>query len=363
MFNIKKQINVLYITSVLGNLSITGAWVAILSARGFSLVQIGFAETVFHITSLMFEIPSGVFADVYGRKKMLLISNLMTVIGNMIMAFSGGFMWVCMSIAFHALGYNFASGSGDALAYDSLKLVGQERSFEKYVSNQSIIYRIANGISTLCAGFALFIGYKPAYLISAFTSMITLLITLGLREVKTDEVSVKNESVIKMVLAYFRESFSFPRSNGRAAKLMFANSMVGAVDILLLFFLQSKLRSAGIADWTLGAALFVMELGGIAGARIIIRVEKIRYVWVFAVCTMGVAMGVMLEHTGLIPIMVIGGFLSAMADDALQIRTDARLNDMFPSWQRATLISISSFIFSVVMIILSPLAGFFFSMW
>ena len=75
MFNIKKQINVLYITSVLGNLSITGAWVAILSARGFSLVQIGFAETVFHITSLMFEIPSGVFADVYGRKKMLLISN------------------------------------------------------------------------------------------------------------------------------------------------------------------------------------------------------------------------------------------------------------------------------------------------
>ncbi len=69
MLNIKKQINLLYITSILGSLSVTGAWVAILSSRGFSLVQIGIAETVFHITSLIFEIPSGILADRYGRKR------------------------------------------------------------------------------------------------------------------------------------------------------------------------------------------------------------------------------------------------------------------------------------------------------
>ena len=57
MLKIKKQINLLYVASILGNLSITGAWVAILAARGFSLVEIGFAETVFHVTSLIFEIP------------------------------------------------------------------------------------------------------------------------------------------------------------------------------------------------------------------------------------------------------------------------------------------------------------------
>lgn len=68
MFNIRKQITRLYLSSVLGNLSLTGAWVAILSARGYSLVEIGIAETVFHITSLLFEIPSGVLADVFGRK-------------------------------------------------------------------------------------------------------------------------------------------------------------------------------------------------------------------------------------------------------------------------------------------------------
>ena len=68
MFDIQKQLRKLYSSSVLGNLSLTGAWVAILAARGFTLVEIGIVETVFHITSLVFEIPSGVLADVFGRK-------------------------------------------------------------------------------------------------------------------------------------------------------------------------------------------------------------------------------------------------------------------------------------------------------
>lgn len=69
MFKIKKQLSGLYFSSVLGNLSLTGAWVAILAARGYSFVDIGIAETVFHIISLIFEIPSGILADVFGRKK------------------------------------------------------------------------------------------------------------------------------------------------------------------------------------------------------------------------------------------------------------------------------------------------------
>ena len=74
MLKIKKQIECLYTSAILSNLSLTGAWVAILAARGFSLVEISLAETVFHIVSLIFELPSGILADVFGRKRMLLLS-------------------------------------------------------------------------------------------------------------------------------------------------------------------------------------------------------------------------------------------------------------------------------------------------
>lgn len=411
MFNLRKQIRLLYTTGILGNLSITGAWVVIMASRGFSLVQIGFAETVFHITSLLMEIPSGMLADVYGRKRMLALGNVMAITGDVITALSGNFAVACMAMPFHAMAYNFASGSGEALAYDSMKLEGKEDNYEKYSSNQSIIYRVASGISTLLAGVALWLGYRKAYLISAVTGLLTLYFTLKLVEIRIEETdnadengiendgtendseedngtenngtenigeednSTENKSVennsdkasvgtaVKKLVDYFVESIRFLIKNPKATKLMFLNSFVGAIDILLLFFMQSKLRTAGISNWFLGVALLTMELGGVVGSKLIVRFKRVRYIYLFIICTIGVFTGVLMEHTGAVIPMVIGGFISSLSDDAIQIRTDAKLNDMFPSEQRATLVSISSFTFSVIMIILSPLAGFFFTFW
>lgn len=55
--------------------------------------------------------------------------------------------------------------------------------------------------------------------------------------------------------------------------------------------------------------------------------------------------------------MIIGGFLGNLFDDLLQMRTDALLNERFPSAQRATLLSTSSLVFSLIMILMSPLMG------
>ena len=371
-FNLVRQIRTLYITGVLGNLSLTGAWVVILAARGFSLVEIGFAETLFHITSLICEIPSGMLADIYGRKKMLALGNVMAIVGDLVMVFSTDFWLVALSMPFHAMAYNFASGSGEALAYDSMKLENAEAGYEKYNSNQSIIYRIATGVSTLMAGLALYLGYRTSYLISALMGSLTLFFTLKLVEVRCSDEASEEENKEKIVsiwkllselIKFFKESVVFLVRNSKAAKLMFLNSFVGAIDILLLFFLQSKLRDAGISNWVLGPALFIMELGGVAGAKLIVKAKNVKYYKIFIICTMGVLVGVLLEHTSVVWIMVVGGFISSMADDAIEIRTSTKLQDMFPSEQRATLISISSFTFSVIMMILSPLAGYFFSIW
>lgn len=368
MFNIKKQISRLYLSSVLGNLSLTGAWVAILAARGYSLVEIGFAETVFHITSLLFEIPSGVLADVFGRKNMLVVSNIMRMLGNIIMIVSCNFFMVCASLTFHALSYNFSSGSGDALAYDSLKTAGSEDYYETYASNQLIIYRLCSGISTLCAGFALFIGHKLAYGTDILMGIVQIWILTSLCEIHMHHHKKDNEkhmpgSVKKELAACFITSFSFLKNAKKTIFLMFCNSLVGAVDILLLFFLQAKLPGAGMPNQALGFALFFMETGGILGAKMILRCKNMRYRNVFAITSLLVLCGVLAEHSGMYIVMTAGGFIAALSDDALQVRTNTILQDMFPSEQRATLISIDSFIFSMIMIILSPLAGILFSHW
>lgn len=367
MRNIKKQISGLYLSSVLGNLSLTGAWVAILAARGYSLVEIGFAETVFHITSLIFEIPSGILADVFGRKTMLIVSTVMRMVGNAIMIASCSLSMVCASIAFHALSYNFASGSGDALAYDSLKSADHEYYYEKYASNQILIYRLCSGLSTLCAGFALLIGHRAAYGTDIMMGMIQIRVLMSLCEVGVHHNGSRESSLLagikKELVTCFTTSLSFLKKAKKAVFLMFCNSLAGTIDTLLLFFLQAKLPEAGIPRWALGFALFFMEMGGILGAKLILRCKKMRYRNMFMIAALLVLCGVFLEHSGMYLVMTAGGFIAAFSDDALQVRTNTLLQDMFPSKQRATLISIESFTFSMIMIVLSPLAGILFSHW
>lgn len=362
MFNIRKQLSRLYVSSVISNLTITGAWLALLASRGFSLVEIGISEAVFHITSIIFEIPSGVMADVFGRKKMLIVSNVMYTISTLIMIASADLFTVCLSIAFNALTYNFSSGTGDALAYDSMKKARIHSKFERYESNQLIIYRVCTGISTLCAGFALTIGYRLAYATNLIACAAQFIVLSTLTEVNAKEKN-DEQSLFAKIAECFRESFKFLKEAKKALGLMFCNSFVGAADILLLFFLQAKLPEKGIPKWGLGIALLFMELGGVVGSKLILRFPKAGYRLIFAVTSALVFAGLFAEHAQSYFIMTAGGFFAAMGDDALQVRTNAKLQKMFPSEQRATLTSVESLSFSLIMIILSPIAGFVFTYW
>ena len=52
-------------------------WVLLLALRGFSLVEIGAAEGVFHAVSLCGELPSGLLADLLGRRRTLAAGQAM----------------------------------------------------------------------------------------------------------------------------------------------------------------------------------------------------------------------------------------------------------------------------------------------
>ncbi len=359
--NIKKQLGLLYISNFLFNSSIAGAaWVLLLVSDGYSLIQVGFAETVFHIVSLMAEIPSGMFADVFGRKKSLIVSCIMTMFSAVVRGFVPGFAAVCVSVGFSALSYNFISGSDSALAYDSLLEEGQENRYDKYISNQTMIYRISNGLATLFAGAAVIMGNRNAQILSVGISLINLICLLFIKENKVI-LKKAGDSLSKRIKDVYKGSFNFLKGNKKVAGLIFRNALVGGIDVLLLFFLQAKLPMTGISDWTLGPLLFIMSLGGILGALAARKVKKTTLGKLFIVCIALALAGLLSEFTGVWYLMTLGGFVTAFADDLIQIRSDMALNQMVPAEQRATLMSVNSFCFSCIMIVMSPLAGFIFS--
>ena len=363
-----KQLRLLYLNTSLGAFQIAGAsWVALLAARGFSLVEIGFAESVFHVASLLFEVPSGVISDVFGRKKSMVLSQCMMLVSSLLMLVSDSMAGVLPAMVFSAFGYNFASGTRESLAYETLKAEGREAEYDGYASTDMMLYTFFSSLATLCAGAALALGYRRAYLVDIGLGTVCLMSALRLQDVgyaAAGEEEGKNgteETVWKKIFQCFRESVLFLLHSRKAMELILLTAAVGAAATLLRFFLQARLTEKGLPDAMLGPALFFMGLGGAAGARLILHCKSWSYGRVFAVSAIAVAGCVAAALLPVPAVMVAGGFLSALCDNFLQVRSDVRLNEMVPAGQRATLISVSSLCFSGVMIVLSPLFGMVFS--
>jgi len=360
MVKLKKQLNRLLTVSALSSFQLAGAgWVALLAARGFTLVEIGLAESCFHLASLLFELPSGVIADVFGRKKSMVLSQLMFTLSALVMAFSGSLASVCFALVLDAWGYNFASGAREALAYDSMKRVGQEGKYIEFSSRELSIYRLGNAAAILCAGLALMIGHRKAYILDALLALLGMIVASGLKEMHVEERQFEG-AIPARILRCFRESLGFLRDNVRSFGLMLVNSLVGATAILTAFFLQARLTRVGVSNVLLGPALFVISLGGAVGARLAAKTFRWSFRRAAGVCLLGVLAGILCGIGRSAALMCVGGFVANLCSDLLEVRADAILNDRFPSSQRSTLLSVASLVFSLVMIVLSPLAGMIF---
>jgi len=347
----------MYALTTVGYFKIAGAsWVALLAMRGFSLLEIGMIESIFHIVSFIFEIPSGVVADVFGRKKTLALGQLVSLLACLFMMISSDFATVAVAIGLSALSYNLASGTREALAYDSLKQAGREEQYNSFASTEMMLYRITNSTATLLAGLALWMGYKRAYALDALFNLAALVIALML--VEAEYKVTKHRNVFEQFKSVVYESAHFLINNRRSRGIIVVNSLVGAIATLVLFFLQAKLPQVGLNELLLGPALFVMGMGAALGSKIVIYFSKYRYRLLLGVSAIGVLLAFFSCFSKMPILMIIGGFIGAFFGDFIEIRTNVILNEMIPSEQRATLVSVASFVFSVVMIVLSTVIGY-----
>lgn len=81
-----RNITLNYINTAITNLNMQSAvWVLYLAYCGLNLAQIGFVEGIYHATSIVFEILSGVVADLLGRKRSMILSKIWHVFFSIVM--------------------------------------------------------------------------------------------------------------------------------------------------------------------------------------------------------------------------------------------------------------------------------------
>ncbi len=95
------------------------------------MTEIFWLQSIFSITILLLEIPSGYFADKFGRKISIILGPIFIFLGFLFY----GFWWTFWQFAFINIllwiGTSFISGADSALLYDTLIELKREKEYQK----------------------------------------------------------------------------------------------------------------------------------------------------------------------------------------------------------------------------------------
>lgn len=364
--NLKKQLFLLQAHEAVRGFRIAGAvWVLLLVGRGFSLATVGIAEGVFHVVSMLFEVPSGMLADLMGRRRTLIAAGLVNAAAGVAMAASCGLVGVCAAMALEALSFNLASGTLEALTYDTLAEAGQKSRYIQQTSRQYTLYSVTQSVASLMSVVTIRLGFVTAYLLSACVGLGCAALGGLLTEPDISAQArprVPLRQLPRRLAEHALENVRFLLHRRRLAARMLCISLVCAAAYLTQMFWQQGLVDAGLPAALVGVPLFLLMLADVPGALLAPRLPA-RLGSLFLGCGLAVSACTMLAGSACLPLCLAGAVAAGLLESAFTLRADSLMQPFYPSASRATLTSVVSMMYSICMVVLSPLAGGAASAW
>jgi len=120
---------------------------------GLTVAEISVLFFAWSFTTFVLEIPSGVLADKFDRKTILVLSQLLRIVGYSVWLFFPTFWGYLVGFVLWGIKSAFTSGTFEAYLYDSLKSHGSESQFAKFFGRIKSLSFLAIFFSAICASF------------------------------------------------------------------------------------------------------------------------------------------------------------------------------------------------------------------
>lgn len=176
----------------------------------FSLFHIGLLVSAAPLTSLLFEIPTGAFADLYGRKRSVLLGIFLQGIPIFLLYYFTSFTSVFLLFALMGFGGTFVSGAVEAWVTDLIK--GEKMHLRKsyFVKSQSL-----DAVGLVISGFigAWFVKLfgLPVIWLTAGASMIISIVLLSFAKENFTRRHVSYREAVSGVFTQSRLALRFSK--------------------------------------------------------------------------------------------------------------------------------------------------------
>ena len=317
--------------------------------HGLSLTQIMILQATYSFTVAILEIPSGFFADIYGRRLSLFYGSILTFIGYLIFSFFSGFNEFFIAEILLGIGGSLISGADSALIYDTLLQLKKDEDYTKVEGKNYGIGNVSEGIAGVIGGFLAITSLDLPVYIQTFVLFFSIPISYSLVE---PESSYKLAKSIKSIWLVVKETFF--EENKLKWYIIYSSSMgIGTLSIAwfvqpFLIEIETPLFYYGII-W---AGLNIITGTTSYYSYLFKHKDLLIYISLIMVISF-ILLGYNISMYGLIFIVfiyLIRGIITPTLRNLININSTSE--------RRATVLSLRSFIIRISFAIIAPILGY-----
>lgn len=311
-------------------------------------------KAFYSIAIVIFEIPSGYFADVLGRRTTLILGSILGTLGFLFYSIGSGYNYFLVAEITLGLGQSFISGADSALLFDSLKVSNLQHKYTKYESINLSLGNFAESIGAIIGGALAEISLRTPFIWQTGVAFIAIPAAFGL--VEPIQNAKLNKPSLKQILKIVHYAL-FVNKDLRWALIY--SSLIGTATLTMAWVYQLQLNAFGWGEFHIGAtATFLNLLVGVVtlGAY---RVEKsispkiLMPLITFLITGSFIVAGLNISAVGFLLVLTIFYAVRGVATPVLK----NVVNVMAPSHVRATVLSIRSLIIRAFFAVVAPLFG------
>ncbi len=325
------------------------------------------ANAFFTAGMVLFEVPTGIVADMWGRRTSFLLGTVTLAVTTFLYVVlweieAPFWEWAVVSLLL-GLGFTFFSGATEAWLVDALDATGFDGQLESVFARGQIVSGVAMLTGSIGGGFiaqAFSLGapfvVRAAVLGLMFIAAFVLMHDIGFKPNRDGRPMAEIRKIA-------HNSIEFGWRVPAVKYLMLAAPFTGGVGIYVFYALQPHLldlygdpEAYGVAGLVAAIIAGSQIAGGIAAPRIraLFRLRTSALIAAAGASTVSLLLiGLIESFWPVIALIVVWGLLFAAT---MPIR-QAYLNGMIPSQQRATIISFDSLMSSAGGVVSQPLLG------
>ena len=202
--------------------------------NGLSMKEILLLQSLFSIGVVLFEIPSGYFSDVVGRKTTIVLGCIFGFLSLLTYSFSYGFIGFLIAELLLGLGTSFISGTDSAIIYDTLLQLKKEKEYKKIEGRMLSAGNFSEGIASIIGGFLALINLRTPFFVETALMFLTIPIALSLVEPKRHKYKNK-EGSLKEIMKIVKYSLN---DHKEVKCLIFYAGFTVASTLTMVWFIQ-----------------------------------------------------------------------------------------------------------------------------